>query len=239
MLQPNRKSTMPTIDLYDPWYSRSSRKWLSLPLITMSLVVVALIIAMSEAAGFALAYSDTPVGLSGGSGTESATLSLTSAADDGQPPSAPSDFLDDVTIWSATMTARVFPQAPSFTGYSSHQSAGDLDTAVFVADGQAHTVNVVALSPLGNALGIMVTPDLEPADTSRWILLVDGLEFAFEDASITPNYEDNETLVVWDDSGLTWKDGQQVSLRLIEWEFGTCPVGEDDTTGVLGATDAQ
>ncbi len=137
------------------------------------------------------------------------------------------------------MTARVFPLAPSFTGYSSHQSVGTLDTTVFVADGHPYTVNVLALSTLGNALGIRVTPDLDTADTSRWILLVDGLEFAFEDASISPEYEDNETLVVWDESGLSWEDGQKVSLRLLEWEPGTCPVGEDVSTGVLRVTDAQ
>ena len=84
-----------------------------------------------------------------------------------------------------------------------------------------------------------VTPDLDTADTSRWILVVDGLELAFEDASINPEYEENETLVLWDESGLSWEDGQKVSLRLIEWEPGTCPVDEDVSARVWGVTDAK
>ena len=140
------------------------------------------------------------------------------------------------------MTARVFPLAPSFTGYSSHQSVGTLDTTVFVADGHAYTVNVLALSTLGNALGIRVTPDLDTADTSRWILLVDGLEFAFEDASISPEYEDNETLV--DPGGLgrqrPFLGGRPKGLPAIA-RVGArhLRVGEDVSTGVLRVTDAQ
>ena len=239
MLQPNRKPTIPTIDLYDPLHNRSSRKWSGVPFITLLLTALLLIIAMSSTVGPALAYDDTPVDVAGVSGSEAGRLSMTSAGDDGHPPPVPNSFIDDVTIWSATMTAHVFPEAPNFTGYSSHQSVGALDTAVFVADGDAYTTNVVALSPLGNALGVRVTPDLAAADTSRWILLVDGLEFAFQDASIIPEYEENETLVVWEESGLSWDDGQQVSLRLIEWELGTCPVGEEIATSVLALTDGE
>ena len=217
MLLPNQKPTIPTMNFHDPWRNASSVARLGFPLITLLLVVLLLIIAMSTKVGPA-------------SANEAVLEDWASA------PTTQYDFLDDVTLWFVTMTVGTFPATPSFTGYSSYHSVGTLDdAAVFVVDGQAYTINVLALSPFGNALGIRVSPDLDVADTSKWILLVDGTEFAFEDAAIGLGYATNETLVAWEESGLSWEDGQQVSLQLIEWEPGTCPVGEEVVPSILDA----
>ena len=235
MLRPNREPNLPAANVHNPSPIPISWRWLRLPLVGSLFAALALALATFAAVGPALAYSDTAVDTANGLGAQTAHPSPTSDVDDGQAPPTPNNFLDDVTIWSATMTASVFPKTPSFTGYSSHHSVGTMNSTSFAADGHSYTINVVALSPEWNALGIRVTPNLDPADTSQWMLIVDGLEFAFADADIIPGYEENETLVVWDDGGLSWGDGQQVSLRLIEWEPGTCPVGEDVSASVRDA----
>ena len=94
MLQPNRKTTMPAIDLYDPSPDRVYPNRLRLPLVGALLAVLALAMATLAAAGPALAYSDAPVDASGGSGAEAAHPSATAAGDDGQPPAAAGDFLN-------------------------------------------------------------------------------------------------------------------------------------------------
>ena len=236
MPQTNRKPNVQTIDPYDPARYGGSRRWLSV-LIIWPLPILVVILAAFVAIGPALAFSDGSLAPAGGPGLEAAHASAAVANDDGQSPTAPSDFLDEVTLWSATMTARAFPRAADFYGYSSYDSLGALDTDTFVADGKTYTVNVLALSPFGNALGIRLSPDLDTLETSQLILLVDGLDFSFSDAGISLGYEENETLVLWENTGLSWEDGQQVSLRLIEWEIGTCPVGEDVPADVQEAVE--
>lgn len=209
MMLPNRPPTMPTFKL-----PRSSRNGILRPRLRFPLIVLFMLLSMPIIA------MSTPV--------VPASASDAVPGDPTGAPTVPSDFLDDVTLWYATMTAADFPATSGFTGYSTYHSVGTLDDgAVFIADGQAFTINVLALSPFGNALGIRISPDLDATNASKWILLVDEAGFAFTDADIGLDYQVNETLVIWDESGLSWEDGQQVSLRLIEWELGTCPVGED------------
>lgn len=208
MLLPNRKPAISTIDLHNRFGNRPLRKRLEFPLLILLMLVPLVMMVMSVRVGPALAFESVP--------DHAASAATT-----------PNDFLDDVTLWSATMTARTFPSTPNFTGYSSYHSVGRLDGgADFVAGGQAYTINVLALSPFENALGIRVSPDLDVAEASKWILLVDEAEFAFADADMGLGYQDNETLVIWAESGLDWEEGRRVALRLIEWEPGTCPVGE-------------
>ena len=239
MLLSNREPNAPTVNLHDPFRSGGSLTWLAFPLITLLLTALLLFIAISSRAGPASAYNGAPVDAAGVSRAGVAHPSVVPATGLNEQPSAASDFLDDVTLWSATMTARVFPEIPTFTGYSSHDSVGALDSAAFVAAGQPYTINVLALSPFGNALGLRISPDLDLAEASNWILLIDGEDFAFEDAGIDLGYEENETLAIWDESGLSWEDGQQVSLRLIEWEPGTCPVGEEVALSTLDADGSE
>ena len=237
MLLPNRKPAGETGNLNNGSHNPNYRKWSAVPIITPLFILLALIVVMSAKADPALAYNEITVAGTGGVGVAAMLPAMVPAGEDGQTQPAPSDFLEDVTIWSATMTVREFPRAADFYGYSSHDSVGALDTDTFVVDGQTYTINVVALSPFGNALGIRLSPDLDTLDTSQLMLLVDGLDFSFADASIALGYEENETLVVWDESGLSWADGQQVSLRLIEWELGTCPVGEDVSADIQSVED--
>ena len=226
MLLSDLKPARPTLNPRDPLPNPSSRKRLGFSLIMVLLAALLLIIAVSATAGPVSANYETPMDTPGWSSVGTTHPSVSPDTGNTETPLPPGDFLDDVTLWSATLTPRTFPETLTFTGYSSQHAVGALDDAVFVADGHTYTINVLALSPIGNALGIRISPDLDALDTSSWILLVDGREFAVADAGVGFGYEENETLVVWEESGLSWKDGQQVSLRLIDWQPGTCPVGE-------------
>ena len=153
---------------------------------------------------------------------------------------------EDVAAWSATMTVEWV-----YRGYGYYSTdakkAGSLSPASFEVDGTTYTVKMVETQGWWMYIGV----DRElPFD---FVLELDGARFASNDASFRSYSYGN--IYRWEGTGLSWRDGDTVEVRLLrafEDETavnsaatgapiisGTVQVGETLTADTSGIEDAD
>ena len=147
---------------------------------------------------------------------------LTSAATDAVAGNEESLTSEDVAAWSATMTVEWVYQGYGY--YSTDtKKAGSLSPASFEVDGTTYTVKMVETQGWWMYIGV----DRElPFD---FVLELDGARFASNDASFRSYSYGN--IYRWEGTGLSWRDGDTVEVRLLR-------VFEDETAVNSAATGA-
>ena len=171
---------------------------------------------------------------------------LTSAATDAVAGNEEPVAREDVAAWSATMTVEWVYQGYGY--YSTEtKKAGALSPASFEVDGTTYTVKMVETQGWWMYIGA----DRElPFD---FVLELDGTRFASNDASFRSYSYGN--IYRWEGTGLSWRDGDTVEVRLLrafEDETavnsaatgapiisGTVQVGETLTADTSGIEDAD
>ncbi len=127
----------------------------------------------------------------------------------------------DAAVWSATMTVEWVYQGYGY--YSTDaKKAGSLSPASFEVDGATYTVQMVETQ---GWMYIGVDREL-PFD---FVLELDGARFASDDASFRSYSYGN--IYKWEGTGLSWRDGETVEVRLLG-------VLEDETAVNSAATGA-
>ena len=131
---------------------------------------------------------------------------LTSAATDAVAGNEEPVAREDVAAWSATMTVEWV-----YRGYGYYSTdakkAGSLSPASFKVDGLTYTVKMVETQGWWMYIGV----DLElPFD---FVLELDGARFASGDASFASYSYGN--IYRWEGTGLSWRDGDTVEVRLL------------------------
>ena len=129
---------------------------------------------------------------------------------------------EDVAAWSATMTVEWVYQGYGY--YSTDaKKAGSLSPASFKVDGTTYTVKMVETQGWWMYIGV----DRElPFD---FVLELDGARFASNDASFRSYSYGN--IYRWEGTGLSWRDGDTVEVRLLR-------AFEDETAVNSAATGA-
>ena len=129
---------------------------------------------------------------------------------------------EDVAAWSATMTVEWVYQGYGY--YSTDtKKAGSLSPASFEVDGLKYTVKMVETQGWWMYIGV----DRElPFD---FVLELDGARFASNDASFRSYSYGN--IYKWEGTGLSWRDGDTVEVRLLR-------AFEDETAVNSAATGA-
>ena len=146
---------------------------------------------------------------------------------------------EDEAIWSATMTVGSSTSGTPATGYFGlgSNAYGAMTQPTFthpVGSGNWEVTRLfVAAAEL--RLGIQEAPplteDLLYSAFEAWVLVVDGRSFPFE---VDEGLVGVNLVVDWPNSGLSWTDGQEVSVRLVErldWE-----ALRDETDGDTGTS---
>ena len=147
---------------------------------------------------------------------------LTSAATDAVAGNKEPVAREDVAAWSATMTVEWV-----YRGYGYYSTdakkAGSLSPASFEVDGTTYTVKMVETQGWWMYIGV----DRElPFD---FVLELDGARFASNDASFRSYSYGN--IYRWEGTGLSWRDGDTVEVRLLR-------AFEDETAVNSAATGA-
>ena len=147
---------------------------------------------------------------------------LTSAATDAVAGNEEPVAREDVAAWSATMTVEWVYQGYGY--YSTDaKKAGSLSPASFEVDGTTYTVKMVETQGWWMYIGV----DRElPFD---FVLELDGAGFASNDASFRSYSYGN--IYRWEGTGLSWRDGDAVEVRLLR-------AFEDETAVNSAATGA-
>ena len=108
----------------------------------------------------------------------------------------------------------------SATGYQGGSDPrGTLDDATFAYRGSGYRIDSLNVS--GSTLSLEIHPNVSADSYSRWNLKIGGETFALGDASNSPDADAATLTVQWDDAGLSWTNGQQVRVRIVEpldWE---------------------
>ena len=149
-------------------------------------------------------------------------------------------------IWSATMTVGSSTTGTPATGYFGlgSNAFGAMTQSAFthpVGSGSWEVTNLILSTTIGLRLSIQEvatqSEDLLKSAFEDWVLVVDGRSFPFE----LPNagFGSGVLTVDWPNHGLSWTNGQRVSVRLVErtvWE-----TLRDETDGDTGTsfTDAE
>ena len=134
---------------------------------------------------------------------------------------------EDTPIWSATMTVGSSTTGTGSTGYYGigSNTFGALTPSAFTHPLGSGNWEVTSLfvRPTGQSAGLKLTiqevgtqsEDLLNSAFEDWVLVVDGRSFPFEllDAGI------GGLQVSWANHGLSWSNGQQVSVQLVEREL--------------------
>ena len=151
---------------------------------------------------------------------------------------------EDEHIWSATMTVGSSSSGTPAPGYFPHGSNpyGALTQTTFTHSVSSGSWEVTGLFVLAGELRLAIqeTPnsdDLSLAAFEHWVLVVDGRSFPFE----LPEGLAGVVLTVdWPDSGLSWTDGQEVSVQLVErldWEAQRDETDGDTDTSFTDSED--
>ena len=144
-------------------------------------------------------------------------------------------------IWSATMTVGSSTTGTPATGYFGlgSNAFGAMTQSAFthpVGSGSWEVTNLILSTTIGLRLSIQEvgtqSEDLLKSAFEDWVLVVDGRSFPFE----LPNagFGSGVLTVDWPNHGLSWTDGQQVSVHLVEsiaWE-----TLRDETDGDTGTS---
>ena len=134
---------------------------------------------------------------------------------------------EDEHIWSSTMTVGSSTTGTPATGYFGlgSNSFGAMTQATFTHPVSPGTWTVTGLFAIGGALRLSIE-EVPPTDAlttdafEDWVLIVDGRTFPFE---LPRGLVSGNLTVDWANAGLSWINGQQVSVRLVsrelfEWE---------------------
>ena len=121
-------------------------------------------------------------------------------------------------VWTAALTVGQHINEPDSIGYGSFYEGSFLSEKAFTLAGQDYSVRVVALSHSG--LKIEIEPPLSSEEVAnRLILGVGSKEFRFSDRSTrlsNLSLNDSFSLVVWENPGLSWSQGEAIRLALKE-----------------------
>ena len=125
--------------------------------------------------------------------------------------------------WSATMTVET---RDGYTGYSywGNPHLGSLSETEVEWDGKTHHVKYILLKDSDLWLGLN-----EEMFSTGFVLSVGDEEFGSADARVDKSGASYRFL--WDDRGLGWSDGQEVSVNLVESEQNTPALGPPTITG--------
>ena len=134
---------------------------------------------------------------------------------------------EDLPVWSATMTVGESSDDQR-VGYSreANNHFGSLSQDTFNHVAGRYRVLDVWYRPSRLQLSLGGTPP--PHAAEDWDLVINGDRFPLADALIDPN---GFTLISWTTSSLSWANGQQVSVQLVDRDrYGWKTVREGDTS---------
>ncbi len=134
---------------------------------------------------------------------------------------------EDTPIWSATMTVGSSTTGTASTGYFGlgSNTFGAMTQTTFTHSVSSGSWEVTGLfvRPTGQSAGLKLsiqeTPPTDALLTSAfadWVLVVDGRSFPFE---LDEGLVGGALQVSWPNHGLSWANGQQVSVQLVEREL--------------------
>ena len=132
---------------------------------------------------------------------------------------------EDTPIWSATMTVDSSTSGTPATGYFGlgSNAHGVMTPSAFTHPVGSGSWTVTGLFVSAGELRLLIqedavtTEDLPRSAFKDWVLVVDGRSFPFE----LPEGNVGSGIVgpVWRNHGLSWSNGQRVSVRLVEREL--------------------
>ena len=121
-----------------------------------------------------------------------------------------SDAEEDLPVLNATMT--VGESGGTDLGYVEGSYGGLTPTGFTLSSGR-HRVSALHG---GNTLQLAIAP-IPPGDALEdWVLVLDGDPLPFKDGNIDPAPDVGLLLVTWDTSSISWANGQQVSVQLVD-----------------------
>ena len=134
---------------------------------------------------------------------------------------------EDTPIWSATMTVGSSTTGTASTGYFGlgSNTFGAMTQTTFTHSVSSGSWEVTGLfvRPTGQSAGLKLsiqeTPPTDALLTSAfadWVLVVDGRSFPFE---LDEGLVGGAPQVSWPNHGLSWANGQRVSVQLVEREL--------------------
>ena len=134
---------------------------------------------------------------------------------------------EDTPIWSATMTVGSSTTGTASTGYFGlgSNTFGAMTQTTFTHSVSSGSWEVTGLfvRPTGQSAGLKLsiqeTPPTDALLTSAfadWVLVVDGRSFPFE---LDEGLVGGALQVSWPNHGLSWANGQRVSVQLVEREL--------------------
>ena len=134
---------------------------------------------------------------------------------------------EDTPIWSATMTVGSSTSGTASTGYFGlgSNTFGAMTQTTFTHSVSSGSWEVTGLfvRPTGQSAGLKLsiqeTPPTDALLTSAfadWVLVVDGRSFPFE---LDEGLVGGGVQVSWPNHGLSWANGQRVSVQLVEREL--------------------
>ena len=127
--------------------------------------------------------------------------------------------------WSATMTVGT---RDGFTGYSywGNPHLGSLSTTEIEWDGKTHYVRVLFLKDGDLRLGLN-----EEMFSTGFVLSIGDEEFGSADAMV--DHGGASYRFRWDDPGLGWSDGDEVSVNLVQSDQNTPALGAPTISGTV------
>ena len=147
---------------------------------------------------------------------------------------------EDTHIWSATMTVGSSTSGTPATGYFGlgSNAHGVMTPSAFTHPVGSGSWTVTGLFVSAGELRLLIqedavtTEDLPRSAFKDWVLVVDGRSFPFE----LPEGNVGSGIVgpVWRNHGLSWANGQRVSVQLVErerFEWERLRRGRDGNTG--------
>ena len=151
---------------------------------------------------------------------------------------------EDEAIWNATMTVGTSTVGTSATGYFGlgNNPFGALTQPTFTHPSGTWQVISLTTRTMGAGLSFTIleipipTPNVPLDVFEDWVLVIDGRSFPFEDDEdiFGQGLVGVNLAVNWPNPGLSWTDGQEVSVQLVErldWE-----AQRDETDGDTGTS---
>ena len=141
-----------------------------------------------------------------------------------------SDAEEDLSLWSATMTVgeNNIDTATGYRGTGNPLGSLSQDTFNHVAG----RYRVYELTYGSGRLQLTYNPFGPTHVTEDWDLVIDGTRFSLADANITEGGP-GLALISWDGQSLSWANGQQVSVQLVDrdrYGWKTAREGGDGNT---------
>ena len=123
----------------------------------------------------------------------------------------------ETVIWTGEVRVEKWldPEGSEFYGYWSGVFGNIPGVRSFTCDGRSYTIDLFYItntprSLLAGAERRGGSPDILPVDRGlAWLVDGERFELAEHDRSV-------QGVVVWDNSGLDWQDGQVVSVQLVQ-----------------------